>query len=353
MVTILFDKDFVNNIYKEEQNKRLISDFKDNFLRGLNGLPKVVKVIFNFDPDDENATEKERHFSRSIELLPEETSNNYSSKVEWIEESIKRYTGYMLFFVEIENQQSVDLCNKYGYEIVSSHNFESIWGKYHEKEIKKSLAKIDPTNPHYFKDWSDLNFIMRSPSHSILVIDKYILKNKSNFYYNVFPLIDNLIQENYIGDLDITIVSEEVSDINNKYASPNSNPKEIAEGILKDFIKYYSKYNKIKLNISIVIHDKRFYPDKDSEIHDRVIYTNYFTVSCGAGFDLFNKLSRKTKNSAIEVSFVFQNYEMDVRSAELNTIRAYFEKIKKTEVLPYYFKYHPNIKCELLKVNVS
>lgn len=108
-----------------------------------------------------------------------------------------------------------------------------------------------------------------------------------------------------------------------------------------------AKYKEMKLNISLVYHHKIFNPSDNPDFHDRNIYTNYYTLNCGAGFSLFQNKKRIQANSEIAINFNFQSRQMRILPRRLKSIVRYIEKLKRTDSMNE-FKYYPEIRCSII-----
>jgi len=343
---IYLDKDFVRNFWTFRPNDQNVwDDFEKEFLKKISNF----KLITNYQSIEEMATnEKDSIFlelfadkmNQRIEFVGEKT------KEEWIEESISNSGGFKIFLVELEDMAFDFFSSTAGYEFISTKNLEVVWKKYITKEVKKSID-IPPNSKDsdLFNEWRDLEMVKNSPTNSIIVVDKYILCDKSNqkIEDNLIPILDMIIPSKYFGRLDVLIIAEEIKSIER-----NRLTEVKVKEILDRFKKYFSKYQSIDLRFKILIHDKSFYPKDSMNFHDRFIYTNYYTLESGAGFNLFEGKKRICANSKVEIHFNFQSYYMRILPRHMEGLEKYIEKVKRMEVMKDRFKFYPDVECKLL-----
>jgi hypothetical protein len=126
-----------------------------------------------------------------------------------------------------------------------------------------------------FQSWDDFG-LKKFPVRSIVIIDPYLLKDQDEIKINLPRIIDGLVNhENRDYSVKILlIVSDEVPnrfDLNS-FASRNS---KIISSILNE------KFKDKKIQISVAYVNGEY-------LHDRFIFTNYYYMDAGKGFNVFS-----------------------------------------------------------------
>lgn len=342
---IYFDKDFMQNFFLAKRNKENYwADFEKEFLNKI----RNYTLITNFQSQEE--MEQSEYGAIFLDLLADKVKRvifiNESEKDKWIMQSIADSGGYKFFLLELDDSKTSSYAQSLGYEFISTLNFEKVWSKYMDKEIRKSIDSLpNSKDPDIFDGWSDLKIVKQSPTNTIIIVDKYILSDKSNqkITDNLIPALESIIPNNYRGKLDIMIISEEIKS-NEKNRSENEKAKEI----VKKLSKHFSNDNQTDIWVKILIHNKSFYPIENMKFHDRFIYTNNYTIECGEGFNLFEGKKRICSASKVEIHFNYQPFFMGVLPRHMAALRKYIAKVKRTEVRPDQFKFYPDTECKLL-----
>lgn len=341
---IFLDKDFVAGYWTTAlKDDPVWRDFEKGFLKQIRNFKLITNYTSQLEMMDD---EKGLHF---LELFADKVSeieyNDYLMKDVWIENHIKKKGGYRIFLVELDVIDCAHFRSIFGYEFISTKNLGVVWKKYLTKEIKKSVdVQPDPKDQELFNGWQDLSFVGQCPTNSIVIIDKYILCNKYNqrLKDNLIPLLEILIPEKYMGRIDLLIMSEEF--LSEQRDRPTDEKvKDIYNHILTSIYKFKS----IEFKINILVHNKAFYPFNNMIIHDRIIYTNYYTIESGPGFNLFEGKKRLCVNSTVDIHFNFQPFYMKVLPRHIESLKKYIDKLKRVEVHNM-FKYYPDTECKLL-----
>lgn len=129
------------------------------------------------------------------------------------------------------------------------------------------------------------------PCNSLTIVDNYLLADTVRLTENLGTLLRILLPQNYASVFPIKIIS--------KFRTSQSNELPFGE-----------RWNLVK---SIISNLKRPYDISlsmvkcgDNVFHDRTIYTDNMWISCGAGFDLYNK-GKATKSTIVNVVSPFLN----------------------------------------------
>jgi hypothetical protein len=332
---IYLDKNFIRKFWDLPQNlKEIITDFKDSFLFHA-GKCTIITNYSGFEEvenDDEGFLFFEMLFENDAEL----SFNADLSKDGVIEYS--QSGGYKIFFVEYDLENLISLRRNIGYAFIGNENFKSAWSLFQEKMIFKTIdAPFDKNDPSLFKDWSDFSHFKKVPVNSIIICDKYILSNKRNaeIKNNLLKILENLIPEDYLGTLDLLIISEKIDELSGQ--DELLKVKKIA-GQIHSLL---AKYKNIKFKICIAKNQKSFKPRDGMELHDRIIYSNYYTIESTAGFSLYiNNKERITSNSNIRMYFNFQAGYMKMLDRHNQNLLKYLKKLERIEINS--FKYFPD-----------
>jgi len=342
---VYLDKNFVRNYWGVSVDKSILNAFENNFLKQL----KKCTVICNYENLEEIQSSEDDSvlFDLILEsghpdivFLPDLTSDENLI-------SCMSNGDTKLFFVEIDEEKITELEKEYGYRIITTNTLEKKWhGFIQFEQVEKSVAEpVEESDDDIFNKWEDLSFIKLFPTNSIVFVDKYILSDKKNsrLKNNLIPLLHNLIPETYTGELSIVILSEMFLSDDKKLIDQAK-----AQRIHQILNRKFAKYKNVKLKFTIVSHNKSFYAGNQPVIHDRYIYTNYFTLTSGSGFDLFNDNGdRKIINSNVVIDFNFRKHRLKTLPAILEGLRHYFQKIRTIQTVQ--FKSYPEkFDCALL-----
>lgn len=340
-INVFVDKDFAWNYFEVENSSASVSeDFENKFLKS-----NSKKTLFsNFKNEEEFfATAQDNPLLEAlIESIPKLELCEWNDKAEFIRISAS-YPGFKIFFIDLPDDTCQQLSFETGYLVINAGNIYAQWEKYIEKTHYKDLdLPSDSADEFAFKSWDDLNFISHSPSSNIIIQDNYILSDRNaRISENLLPLIEAILPVGMSKEVDILIISSIKEDGKGKPL------KEKAIEIHRFLNSRLAKYKEIKLNISLVYHHKSFNPSDNPDFHDRHIYTNYYTLNCGAGFNLFQNKKRIQANSEIAINFNFQPRQMRILPRRLKSIVRYIEKLKKMDSLEG-FKYYPEIRCSII-----
>lgn len=335
---IFLDKEFVRNFWSVSWNKEVVLEhFRTQFLRNT----KDAIIFTNYSSLDEISENDEDTFflEELFEGVPKMEFNiNLADKDVLAEHSNEG--GFKMFFIEQDEKLNGQLEKELGYEFVSSYTINEKWERhYRNRSVIKTLSlPPDKNDPDIFNDWSDLEFVSESPNNSILLIDKYILSDKSNnrLKNNLFPLLKSILPKNAETPLYLTIIAGEVLSENSRVPVTI----ERAEKVYRQIHSFLAQYKYPKVFLTIINNDKMFYPG-ELDMHDRVIYTNSYYLKSTKGWDLFINGKRKIVNSTVEVFFNFQRFQMKELRGHFAMINEYIRKMKRMEVMGDIFKHHP------------
>lgn len=332
---IYLDKSFIRKFWDLPQNlKDIITDFKDSFLFHA-GKCTIISNYSGFD-EVKNDEEASIFFEMFFENDPALSFNADLSR-----DGVVKYSqsgGYKIFFVEYDLENLISLTRNIGYAFIGNENFKSAWSLFQEKMIFKTIdAPYDKNDPYLFKDWSDFSHFKKVPVNSIIICDKYILSNKRNaeIKNNLLKILEYLIPEDYIGTLDVLIISEKIDELSRE------DEKLKAKKIAGQIHSLLAKYKNIKFKICIAKNQKAFKPENGMELHDRIIYSNYYTIESTAGFSIYkNNIERITSNSNIRMYFNYQAGYMKMLDRHNNNLLKYLKKLERIESKS--FKYFPD-----------
>jgi hypothetical protein len=340
---IYIDKSFVRNFWRLDLSNEVVADFRNSFLL----KSKNFILITNYHSLDEIKQNEEDllFFEMLWEGTPEMEFLIETDREKWIDYP-GQSRGYKLYFLEISNTKCYDLSKKCGYVILNTNLLINEWSKFAEKYVVKALDVLPRQgDQEVFNSWLDLAFIKNCPSNTIIILDRYILtdRKKQKVSDNLVPLILSIASVEKSKKIDVLIITEQISSLE-RSIDLNQRAMNIHKRLIKDLANKASQFN-----VSILIYNKAFQPESNPEFHDRIVYTNYYTIKCGVGFNLFDGRRRLIFNSEIEVHFNFQSYYMRALPRHLNSISNYFDKVERTEVLNQ-FKYYPDVQCALLGI---
>ena len=341
-IKVIIDKDFALNYFEAGTcNPPVCKDFENEFLSTT--AKKTLICNFNNEEAFYAAVEDNPLLELISECIPDLIINDWSSK----EECIKNYgtiPGIKIFFMDLPDRVCKELSYETGCLVINTSNFNKQWENYIIK-IRYSELDLpsDSKEEHVFKDWSDLKLVSKSPNCTIIIQDNFILADRAEkISDNLLPLIEAILPVGLSKEVDILIISENI-----KENERNKPLKERATEVHRFLNSRLAKYREMKLNLSIVHLHKNFNPTENPDFHDRHIYTNYYTIKCGHGFNLFRGNKRIISNSEIEIKFNLESRQMRILPRRLEAIVKYVEKLKRTESLEG-FKYYPEIKCSIL-----
>lgn len=342
---VFVDKEFAEKYWEISIKDSIKENFEKEFLRHSN----YFTVITNYSDFEEIKKSEEATYFFEILLeyqVADIVFQPYLLDRECITDCLAN-GDFKILFINSNQIEKKELEERYGYKIIQSSDLEEDWNRFITNgSIRKSLSlPVDFLDEDSFNGWKDLSFIGNTPLNSVVIVDKYILADKSagRITDNLIPLLEQLIPEDYIGELSIVILSEEI------LTNQNASLKEKAKKVHNLLNSRFSKYKSISFKFSIVKYNKAIYSHDIIPIHERFIYTNYYTIHCGKGYGLFNGKNRINSDADITVSFNFQRFQMKTIPSKINSIKKYLKKMETVETLDIFKHYPENITCPVLK----
>lgn len=185
--------------------------------------------------------------------------------------------------------------------------------------IDKISFKIDLSDK--FNNWDSFSTLKSIGINNITITDNYILSDKSGqeIKDNLAKLLDAIICDDCI--VDVKILTKELNPLSNE----TKHKKEKAK-------KIHTKLNRIlalkKIKISIILNNIM----SDFVMHDRNIYSDFFIIDSGQGFNL---LPHKASNSQIISESIFDKYTYD-RIGRLKSFQSeYLKKLDKLDTVKF------------------
>lgn len=187
------------------------------------------------------------------------------------------------------------------------------------------LACYDQTN---FKDIENLNddngFAIKKGEHdswcsrlenvkhlgnAMVIIDPYLIADTQTYEKNIYDILETLLPDKVEKVFHLTIIAH--NDITGQKDGQFTYKQNWNDcyGMISSFVR--EKKPKLKIKINML-------NDVDKTFHDRIILTNYFTITCGAGFDLFKKNGSAKHTTTI--SFLYPFIQKHIRWAIDNYI---------------------------------
>lgn len=170
----------------------------------------------------------------------------------------------------------------------------------YEQKISKIIDlchfKIDLSDQ--FPGWELFSNLAEIPFTEILLSDNYILTNQPNQLMdrNIIPLLKKLLNSKRTQNIKLKVFTKEFNIDQKEYDY-------LIEGTLqKRLEKLNSGLANFKTSVKII---NSISPQKTIIFHDRVLFTDFFTIDSGVGFNLSNS---RISNSQILVETIFNKY---------------------------------------------
>lgn len=233
------------------------------------------------------------------------------------------------FYVDLNEQNvfltshSVDVCaqlsKERGYIYISVEDISISWSpiKYiRENGLLKVTNEVNFPNGSKFESWDKIDKYC-IPSTSIVIFDKYILKDSGNQMMNdnLLKLLEKLCKNSLRKPLKLSIISEFETD------------KQIYDAYSK-IEKYLKEKNILNVNLNIIKHDKSKYPSNFEGLHYRVILTNNIRIKCDDSFNFFKKNGKINNDADINLSLHLCRIRKSFYEKEINHIKQYVSKLK-------------------------
>lgn len=348
MVSLYFDRDFINAFIKREDGSdSVLNDFFNKCIKQIRG----VQIFVNL----ESLAELQRSIEEiefyyllseinSIQLL--DIKSKLNSKSFYTEGSVTK-----LFF--IENCDELQLENKSKYHFISNKTLKKKWKVFMSDQENSELmiqSNPLPNDVGIFRSWKDLNLFPHLIKN-ILVFDLYALSNKSDqrIIKNLIPCITALASNNEANVENLTIITKEL-------------PSKIQPGLWQEkdltiTFSYLEALQSIINTISIIKYDETKKLEGDSE-HNRFILTNYFYIRLEAGINIFTDKGTVNHRDTIKFDSILNNRTRRHAKAALQNINLYLNKLKEKEhravgagTVVDNFNFYPKIKCPYFLIN--
>lgn len=207
----------------------------------------------------------------------------------------------ILFVYQVKKQQrsNNNLCQKYrsqyGLMVFDQDSFQDIGIALEDSGYAVKRNSTD--------GWSNLLGTRTFYGNSLIVIDDYLLNDTGLYDNNLYEILDILLP----WDLKIPFYLTFFRGKNDRDSCLQL--KKIKEKVKTLRPKYFNENSDFNGLIKINIIE-----DRKNVFHDRVILTNYCWISCGSGFDLYNK-SKQAKHST-NVSILYPFIQRNVKWAK-------------------------------------
>ncbi|MDZ7740204.1 MAG: hypothetical protein U5Q03_00125 [Bacteroidota bacterium] len=300
---MILDREFIDNFFiSYDRENDTHTDFFE-FLRLVINFELVINIP-DFDTLEDAARENPliRFLTQKVPKVVFE--KNLNKKIT-DESFLKADAPVKLFLVENGFEDCEEKLSINGFEIFNNRVLIEKWGKYSKKlkphKFKVTKSKSLPKD-YKFDSWEKIKEFTH-PIHSIVIFDRYILKNTSNqkIRDNLVPLLKSLLHASHDGQkIHVTIITV----IKDKYGKPAFNLKNISSEIILEL----KKDIKADLQLDIIGYEKAFEPKDISGLKSRRIYTNYFIVKSDDSFNYFKPNGGINNRSDIEFEFLFDNF---------------------------------------------
>lgn len=303
--SIIIEKVFLDEfIQKYEQLKsfdfekqRIISHFFD-FITSIVG----VNIYTNISPHDLiNDTLKYKKWLdigvNTAFSIPDlfDNPNHFNLKND--------LTGFVLVLC---NHKAINPTgNLKSYLRLDSENIEVTWGKIKEfSSLVKSTANIKSDGWHFLGNYS-------TKSNSIVIVDRYLLKDRNTLNSNLKVILCSLLDANGGRPDIICYFDENVRDEDGNYQKLTSD--ELQNWIVSTLEE-----------IDIIDFDLTFVRSNEiahfGEEHNRFILNDYWRVKSGRSFDIVNKNNKNPSCDDVSVSFIFEPKIKEVLLADIKRL---------------------------------
>ena len=201
-----------------------------------------------------------------------------------------------------------------------------------EAFIETNDREFDFSDPELKFQWNDLLFLSEIPFNNIVIDDSYIIADKANqkLKDNLIPLLKTLLNRK-IEKCSVTIFTMEVlnNDDIRKRTDEIAAVKSRHQFIQSQLASKINKLCFIKKDLTKTFYDQ----------HDRYIYTPFFIISCGKGFNL---IPYKTNNSEIICKTFLHKATYRKLQNHYKNFKEVVEKLDRKEVISSMLKFYPN-----------
>lgn len=210
---------------------------------------------------------------QNIPITPVKSIQEHFFKFSKCEQTLIFTIDDQNWFVDAENKGALCFC----YE-----NYEKII-----ESIISTCENLKVDLSENFGGWDYFNELKAIPKNKIIINDGYLFAENSGnkpIEDNIIPLLKNVIKKN----------TETRVDFFTNYLNFEKESKRLdIEKIKKKLFNVF--HNEYKLAFEYIQHHK----------HDRILYSNFFLMGCGVGFN-FN--TTRISNSAITVDSIFDKF---------------------------------------------
>lgn len=327
MYTVIINKAFLLASFNDLSGE----DFK-NLKTFLIQLSPQVMCITDINQEELDSNDELNLLHQELMQYFKPSKTNWAcSEVDILNQMMG--TGVCVAFLNGKTFKPEIMVNQFGIEMINTENYKERWQhnlKYWQEEKVLRLSTISSKNA--LKYWNQVSFIANTPFNSIIIIDRYLLKKtkSKDISTNVIPLLKALISSKYVGKLDILILAEVFGEWPRKEASMEFLENELRI-ILDTLSEFFKPFKRIKPQIILARFNKQFYPEGSNfSIHDRVVYTNYFTLMVTSGFDIFdNSGNRKViPKGRLIITSMLNAEEVEDTKSSFSVYRAYFKHLR-------------------------
>ncbi len=249
-------------------------------------------------------------------LIALKTDSFPPTPVDSLKESIRRQKGDKTVLVFTRNRE--EWFKEIEKQAVICFSFDTYENRINEI-IQKYHYKIDLSEGDF--KWRDLKTL--DNFSYLLFNDNYILtdNNKKKLDHNLIPLLKHLIAD-FDREIEIEFYSKAYGE------KPPGGPIQVKEAVTQKSQKLNRDFANYKVKFKIINNDL---PVQGINFHDRLLMTNFQTIDCGVGFNLFpdKKSPAKKSNSQIVSETIFDLYTYKRLKNLKKAHKRYFNKISQ------------------------
>lgn len=231
----------------------------------------------------------------------------------------KKIGEHNLFLTNLNKDTCQTLTDERGYLYFCTDNIKDNWNVFRQCKnsfkLKVTHSKLIP-DPIKLDTWEKIEKFSH-PLTSIVIFDKYILKDSSNqkMIDNICPLLEKILgKKPALKTINITVITELKT--TEKFKEKH---ELISEWLKKKGIENFS--------LNIIKHHKRLYPSDFEGLHSRFILTNCFHVSATDSFNFFKSNGKVNNDVDVIFNFSFRKENAFFYKKELNDLRRYVSSL--------------------------
>lgn len=341
MVSLIVQNEFLEDLFLLSNNN---NNEIDSFIKFIQHELYGYRLICDFEKIEEYIKASEEN--PIWELIADKTSSisfNKNLKEDLKNSNFYNSIGEHNIVLTTNSKNDVErLMTETGYAFFSIDNIDSEWPKFRScrngLQFKITNDNIIPTDAR-LDCWSKLSKYS-TPLNSIVIFDKFIMKDKSNqkMKDNLYPFLELLTKQNKTTKpIQITIISE----------FDNDCIKEKHKGVI-DYLKSKGIDN---IALNIIKHHKAFYPADFEGLHSRFVLTNYFHYKCDDSFNFFKSNGKINNDADLRINFNLVKKNQHFFQKEVKDLKYYISKIKNDQNCPlpqYRLMYYPDNQNYLL-----